>query len=144
MCILKICWCCKYGHCILLIYHKEDLFKCLKYEIEAIFLTNKVSQKEACWFSTRINFDSDKYNYTCQNQSLECCESFTFPLVILYSTLYPDCLKKKKKNLTNKQRNKHNLDDDVKRPHKMKIHWQNQVKSLILLTDRCCTCLMRL
>ena len=34
----------------------------LKFEVEAILLTNKISWKEACWFSTQINFDSDKYD----------------------------------------------------------------------------------
>ena len=32
----------------------------LKFQIEAILLTNRVSQKEVCRLSTRINFDAHK------------------------------------------------------------------------------------
>ena len=39
---------------------KKDNFKCLKLQNDTSVLTNKGSQKEVCWLSTQINFDSCK------------------------------------------------------------------------------------
>ena len=72
----KICWYSEYSGwgyfkcqlCVLFdkqsnywdIIKKDNFIKCLELQNEAIPLTIKGFQKEACWFSTRIDFDSHK------------------------------------------------------------------------------------
>ena len=46
----------------LLIYHKEGPFQMLKIWNSRHSFDQQSSRTETCWFSTRINFVSDKYN----------------------------------------------------------------------------------